>query len=190
MAHNKKHNPDSLLIFKALLVSLLLLVNCGVALANGAGEASGGAVSPGAAGGGAIGGTAGGEGTGVLGTGSTKAETQKFSTFNVKTFLSVDGSGGAGVTKGTQEQKYLKSDNPTAAFIVQVINMVTLTAASLSFLAVVIAGFLIMSSTGNENQRTKGLEILQKAVIGLVITLSAYFIVAFVQNLLFESVAK
>jgi hypothetical protein len=92
--------------------------------------------------------------------------------------------------KGGQEQKYLDSKNPVGAFILQMINLIALTAASLSFLAVVVAGFLMMSAAGNENQLNKGKEILSKAIIGLVITLSAYFIVAFVQNLLFETVSK
>lgn len=93
--------------------------------------------------------------------------------------------------KGGQEQKYLDNKkNPVGAFILQMINLIALTAASLSFLAVVVAGFLMMSAAGNENQLNKGKEILSKAIIGLVITLSAYFIVAFVQNLLFETVSK
>lgn len=92
--------------------------------------------------------------------------------------------------KGEQQKAYLESQNPVGAFILQIINLIALTAASLSFLAVVVAGFLMMSAAGNENQLNKGKEILTKAIVGLVITLSAYFIVSFVQNLLFETVSK
>lgn len=92
--------------------------------------------------------------------------------------------------KGEQQKAYLESQNPVGAFILQIINLIALTAASLSFLAVVVAGFMMMSAAGNENQLNKGKEILSKAIIGLVITLSAYFIVAFVQNMLFETVSK
>lgn len=112
----------------------------------------------------------------------------QYATFNVSKYLTVDKA--QGTNTGTQEQSYLKSENPVAAFILQIINFITLIAASLSFLAVVVGGFLMMSSAGNANQVNKGKEILMRAIVGLVITLSAYFIVAFVQNLLFETAAK
>lgn len=117
-----------------------------------------------------------------------------YHTFNVKDYLSIDkqnSNGNIGLT-GTQAEGYLnkENENPVGAFILQIINLVALTAASMSFLAVVIAGFLMMSAAGNENQLNRGKDILTKAIFGLVITLSAYFIVAFVQNLLFETVAQ
>lgn len=173
MANNNKKFGISLL-FKILLVTLLMTANAGLTVAQ--------------------------DPPPIL-------DQTQYGSFNVKNYLSV-GTKSTGMTAdtstgvakdntiyvtgttGTQDQAYLNTTNPTAAFIVQAVNLVTLTAASLSFLAIVIAGFMLMSSAGNENQRTRGLEILQKAVIGLVITLSAYFIVAFVQNLLFETVAK
>ncbi len=118
----------------------------------------------------------------------------QYSQMNVGQVLSLkentEGQTGAGVTQGSQDQSYLKSSNPTASFILQAINMVALMSASLSFLAIVVAGFMMMTSTGNETQRNRGIEILTKAIVGLVITLSAYFIVAFVQNLLFETAGK
>ena len=93
-----------------------------------------------------------------------------------------------------QSQGYFKnakgetSANPVASFILQIINFITVTAGSLSFLGVVAGGFLMMSSAGNTNQITKGKDILTNALIGLTITLTAYFIVAFVQSLLFETI--
>jgi hypothetical protein len=106
----------------------------------------------------------------------------EYATFDVSKNLTAPG----------QDQTYLKAEsgNPVGAFILQIINFITLIAASLSFLAVVVGGFLMMSSAGNANQVNKGKEILMRAVVGLVITLSAYFIVSFVQNLLFETAAK
>jgi hypothetical protein len=126
-------------------------------------------------------------------SGSGDLSRDEYSSFNVSEYLTIKGQENG--IKGTQDQKYLKTDkganpNPTASFILQAINLVALTAASLSFLAIVAAGFLMMTSAGNETQRTKGIDILTRAIIGLVITLSAYFIVSFVQNLLFETVGK
>lgn len=94
--------------------------------------------------------------------------------------------------EGKQDQKYLSKDNanPVGAFIVQIINLIALTSASLSFLAVVVAGFMMVTAAGEANQLNRAKDILTKGLIGLAITLSAYFIVAFVQNLLFETVSK
>lgn len=91
---------------------------------------------------------------------------------------------------GTQAQTYLKSTNPVASFILQIINLITLIAASLSFLAVIIGAFLMMSAAGNATQIDKGKDIVTRALVGLVITLSSYFIVSFVQNLFFEAAPK
>lgn len=85
-----------------------------------------------------------------------------------------------------QGQAYLKSDNPVASFIVQIINFLVLTIGSFSFLAVIFGGITLLTSHGNETQVTKGKEILKYAITGLVVTLSAYFITAFVQSLFYE----
>lgn len=94
---------------------------------------------------------------------------------------------GQGFTYFSANSAVVASSNPLASFILQIINFITIIAGSLSFLAVVIGGFMIMSSAGNENQVTKGKDILMHALIGLVITLTAYFVIAFVQSLLFET---
>ncbi|MGL5831217.1 MAG: hypothetical protein ACRCZE_03645 [Candidatus Altimarinota bacterium] len=91
-------------------------------------------------------------------------------------------------TKG-QEQSYLDAaangGNPLAAFIIQIINFIVLISGSVSFLLIVIGGFMILSSAGNETNLNKGKDIIKIAIIGLVLTLSSYFIVAFVQGILF-----
>ena len=117
---------------------------------------------------------------------------------NIRTFplelLSVQkNSNGApnapGIT-GTQNQAYLRSENPLVSFILQIINFIALSIASLSFLAMVIAGFIILISTGNATTVQSGISVIINAAIGLVVSLSAYYIVAFVQSILFETVSK
>jgi len=76
--------------------------------------------------------------------------------------------------------------NPIAAFITRIINLIIYIAGSVSFLGVIIGGFFILSSAGNENRMNKGKEIITYAITGLVITLSAYFIVAFIQGIIFS----
>lgn len=105
------------------------------------------------------------------------AQTQdKSSSFNVSTYLTAQG----------QEQKYFKTGNPIGSFIVQIVNFLVLTIGSVSFVALVVGGFTLMTSHGNENQLTKGKDIIKYALAGLVIVLTAYFITAFVQSLFYE----
>lgn len=112
-----------------------------------------------------------------------------YSTFNVQQYLT-DTPDASNKAVGTQKQTYLNSTNPVASFILQIINLITLLAASLSFLAVVIGGFFMMSAAGNETQINKGKDIVTRAIVGLVITMSSYFIISFVQNLFFETAPK
>lgn len=119
-------------------------------------------------------------------------QTPGIPTFSVGTYLTVSDKKANGEygNNGEQNQSYLKSSNPIASFVLQIINFIALTVASVSFLAIVLGGFLMMSSAGNDNQITKGKAMITQAIVGLVITLSAYFIVSFVQNMLFETVSK
>jgi hypothetical protein len=113
-----------------------------------------------------------------------------FATFNVREYLTVGNDSKQKSTVGTQDQTYLKSSNPIASFILQIINFISLTVASLSFLGIVIGGFMLLASSGNENLVNRGKETITYAIIGLVLTLSSYFIVSFVQNLLFDTAGK
>ena len=85
-----------------------------------------------------------------------------------------------------QEQSYLKSGNPIGSFIIQIVNFLVLTIGSVCFIALVIGGFVLLTSHGNENSVTKGKEIITNALIGLVVVLCAYFITAFVKSLFYE----
>lgn len=96
--------------------------------------------------------------------------------FNVNKYLNASG----------QEQSYLKSGNPIGSFIVQVVNFLVLTIGSLCLVALVIGGFVLLVSHGNENALTKGKDIIKDALIGLVVVLCSYFITAFVQNLFYD----
>lgn len=110
-----------------------------------------------------------------------------YHSFDLKTLNLGETTSNNGLVKGGQSSEYLKSTNPLASFILQIINFITIISGSLAFLGVVVGGFLMLSSAGNENQITKGKDIVTRALLGLVITLCAYFVVAFVQSLLFET---
>ncbi|MBD3270287.1 hypothetical protein GF376_02065 [Candidatus Peregrinibacteria bacterium] len=110
--------------------------------------------------------------------------------FNVTNYLSVKNLEEEG-TVGDQEQEYITACrdgecNPVASFLLQIVNFLALTIGSVAFITTIIGGFMIMTSSGNETQMNRGKEILTYAVIGLVISLTSFFIVAFVQSLVFE----
>ena len=111
------------------------------------------------------------------------AEPPASESFNVSKHLTVN-------TGDQQEQSYLKSSNPVASFIIQMINFLVLTIGSFAFLAVIIGGFTLVASHGNETQVTKGKDILKYAITGLIVALASYFITAFVQSLFYELPVK
>lgn len=122
-----------------------------------------------------------------------------YRTFHVGKYLTVTNFTDSSNTVqgiGTQGQAYLckggdtKSCNPLLNFILFIINTITLVVASLSFFAIVVAGIFMITSAGDQNRLNRGKDIMRLAITGLIITLSAYFIIAFVQSLLFETAAK
>ena len=124
------------------------------------------------------------------------APTDSYRSFNVGKYLTVSSDTGGGNKEGSQGQSYLckggdtANCNPLLNFILFIINKITLVVASLSFFAIVVSGIFMITSAGDQNRLNRGKDIMRLAITGLVITLSAYFIVAFVQSLLFETAAK
>ncbi len=111
-------------------------------------------------------------------TTSPQQSTADPKSFSVTKYLSAPG----------QEQSYLAKDKNSAiaSFIIQIINFLVFTIGSLSFVTLVIGGFTLMASNGNESLVNKGKEMIKYGITGLVIVLSAYLIVSFVQSLFYE----
>lgn len=100
------------------------------------------------------------------------------SSFNVTSYLT---------TKGQGQEYFKKGSNPIGSFIIEIINFLVLTIGSLCFVAIVIGGFVLMTSHGDTNQLEKGKSIITLAIVGLVIVLTSYFIASFVQSLFYET---
>lgn len=73
------------------------------------------------------------------------------------------------------------------AYVVRFTNFLALTIGSFAFLAIVIGGIFLLTAGGREEQITRGKDIIKYAIIGLVFAMLAYFIVAFIQSILFEN---
>lgn len=74
---------------------------------------------------------------------------------------------------------------PIEKVVIKIINTLIVVIGSVSMLLIVIAGFMMITSPGNENQRSKATEILTSAIISLVVAFSSYIIVNAVVGLFF-----
>jgi len=98
--------------------------------------------------------------------------------FNVGSLLTTDG----------QEQGYLKNesgDAPVLSFILSVIDFLIKVIGTFCMVLIIIGGLLILSSQGDDSKLQKGKAIITQAIIGLVISLTSYILVTFVQSLLY-----
>ncbi len=86
---------------------------------------------------------------------------------------------------------YLKAENQQdfvslPEYIVRLINTLSMMIGSFAFLAIVIGGFMMVTSGGREASITKGKDIIKYAVLGLIVALAAFFITSFVQSIFYE----
>ncbi len=72
--------------------------------------------------------------------------------------------------------------------VAKIIRIVLGFLGTIAVILVIYAGFMWMTSNGNEDKVTKAKNILKAAVIGLVIILSAFAITSFIINQLLEAV--
>ena len=72
--------------------------------------------------------------------------------------------------------------SPTSCFVTQVIGLLLEILGSLAILFVIFSGFKYMTSAGNEQAAEKAKKSLTNAVVGFIIILMAYVILAFVQR--------
>ncbi|MFA6992346.1 MAG: hypothetical protein WC269_03655 [Candidatus Gracilibacteria bacterium] len=107
-------------------------------------------------------------------------------TFDVGTALKLD--------NGDQGQTYFKKDSavdegrsPIVQLIVYVIEFVTKIIGSISMILVIIGGFVLIVSQGNQQTIDKGKEVIKYAFFGLAITFGAYTIAVFIQSIFYAS---
>jgi len=107
------------------------------------------------------------------------AAAQDTNSFSVGTYLTTTGQ--------ENVKNMLKPGVPVVAvYIVRLINYLALVIGSFAFLTIVIGGFLMITSAGQEQALSKGKDMIKYAIIGLLVALSAYFITAFVQSIFYE----
>ncbi len=118
--------------------------------------------------------------TDIDGDASTDHDSTVLDSFDVTQYLTTDG----------QNQTYLESDDensPIIQFILLVIKFLSQLIGTASMVLIVIGGLLMLASEGDDNRIQKGKTIILQAIIGLVLALSSYILVTFVQSLLYVS---
>ncbi|OGJ42782.1 hypothetical protein A3B60_02230 [Candidatus Peregrinibacteria bacterium RIFCSPLOWO2_01_FULL_39_12] len=111
-------------------------------------------------------------------------------TFPVQKILKLPGTGTAvdtggddsGVYKG-QGTAYFEDENgPLVGFALTIMNYATAIMGSIAVILMIIAGFMMMFSQGNQQQLDQAKDIVKYAAIGLIVTFLSYVIVIFVQS--------
>ncbi len=86
---------------------------------------------------------------------------------------------------GDQEHSYLQDDRPIISFILTIIDFLAKVIGTVAVLLIFIGGALLMASEGDDNRIQKGKAIIFQAIVGLILAITSYLLVSFVQSLLY-----
>jgi chromosome segregation ATPase len=98
-------------------------------------------------------------------------------TFSVGKYLSVGREA---------EIKILSPDNPSNGFLDRLIKLAVRTLGTFAVLMLIIAGYFMLTSEGDENRLQKGKNILLYTIIGLLVAFTSYIMVQFVLSILYQ----
>ena len=116
---------------------------------------------------------------------STSHDSTVLDSFSITTYLTVPQSDEA---EGSQDQTYLTNDSeqsPLTQFILLIIKFLSQLIGTISMVLIIIGGMLMLASEGDDNRIQKGKTIITQAIIGLILALTSYILVTFVQSLLY-----
>lgn len=103
--------------------------------------------------------------------------------FNVKEYLNLGDD--------KQQQAYFEKGDPAsprspiANLIVLTIEFATKVIGSIAMIILIVSGFVMMFSMGNQSRLDSAKEIFKYAIIGLVVTFASYTITIFVQSIFY-----
>lgn len=103
-------------------------------------------------------------------TNSTTTENNVPDTFKVSQYLTIKG----------QNQKANITE-----FIIDLINFLSIIIGSIAILALIGGGITLVASAGQENLVQKGKDIIKYSIIGVIVALSSFYIVQFIQTILY-----
>lgn len=83
-----------------------------------------------------------------------------------------------------QPQTYFgEGQNPIQEFIIRIINFALTIIGSIAIIILIIGGFQMMLSQGNQQKLDEAKDVVKYAIIGLIVTLLSYVIVISVQSI-------
>ena len=82
----------------------------------------------------------------------------------------------------TKDQAFTPS---IGAYIVRFVNFLSLLIGSFGILAVIVGGYFLLTAGGREEAITRGKDIIKFAIIGIIVAISAFWMVAAVQSLFY-----
>lgn len=125
-------------------------------------------------------------------TTDTAAEEGASESANTDSTATYDDTGSFNVgellTTEDQEQGYLDNEAgraPILSFILDIIDFLIKVIGTFCMVLIIIGGLYMLSSEGDDSKVQKGKAIITQAIIGLVISLTSYLLVTFVQSLLY-----
>jgi myosin heavy subunit len=112
-----------------------------------------------------------------------KTQTLKELTFDVESILNIDPMIVDTQEYTAQEKPYFNDteNSPIFSFILRAIDFAIKIMGSIAVLIIIIAGFILVISTGNDSRIEQGKNAIKYAIIGLVLAFMSYTIVLFVQ---------
>ncbi len=119
----------------------------------------------------------------TAGTGSNETYSLKEATFNVSENLVLDNPD---PEQGAEQgQNYFKdnSNTPLFSFILSVLNFATRIIGTIAVLLLIVSGFILMTSQGNDQRLETGKNMIKYTVIGLAVTFMSYIVILFVQSI-------
>jgi hypothetical protein len=104
-------------------------------------------------------------------------KTLKEAVFDVGEWLTLDDD--------EQEAGYFSDTEriPIVSFILSVINFALRIIGSLAIILIIVAGFMMMFSQGNQQKLDEAKDVVKYAIIGLLVTFFSYLLVIFIQSL-------
>jgi len=104
--------------------------------------------------------------------------------FDVGDVLKLDPTGTGDDKTEQQEQTYFgEGKNPIVEFIIRIINFALTVIGSIAVIILIIAGFQMMLSQGNQQKLDEAKDVVKYAVIGLIVTLLSYVAIITVQSI-------
>ncbi|MFA6024293.1 MAG: hypothetical protein WC777_03710 [Candidatus Gracilibacteria bacterium] len=110
-----------------------------------------------------------------------------YSGFDVKEILDLDAednqtNDSTEIYENITDEATERGVSVPAAIILRIINILTLLIGTVTFVVIMIGGFMMVTAGGDEGQVDKAKGILSQAIVGCLLAFFAYFITVFIQS--------